>query len=271
MKQGVQDFREILAASMCPRRSAASNCRFAWSAIYRRGCATVHHRCNRFPGSSPGNMPASPATTSSFSAALTTSRPSSLRSAHAAHPDIVVWKQSRSMSEGERHAFIERFAASGRGIGFAVLGGAFAEGIDLPGERLIGAFIATLGMPQVTDVNEAMSERVQAIFGLGHEYTYLYPGLQRVTQAAGRVIRSTSDRGTLFLIDDRYNRLSVRRLIVAELVAARCSDRMRDQLRYRAHPIRCPSAMSADRFSNSIPLLLQRCAPRPFSSWRRAC
>ncbi len=131
----------------------------------------------------------------------------------ARHPDIAVWKQSRSMSEGERHAFIERFAASGRGIGFAVLGGAFAEGIDLPGERLIGAFIATLGMPQVTDVNEAMSERVQAIFGLGHEYTYLYPGLQRVAQAAGRVIRSTSDRGTLFLIDDRYNRMSVRRLL----------------------------------------------------------
>ena len=79
-----------------------------------------------------------------------------------------------------------RFAPGGRGIGFAVLGGSFGEGIDLPGDRLIGAFIATLGLPQVNPVNEQMRQRMQAVFGAGYDYTYLYPGMQKVVQAAGR-------------------------------------------------------------------------------------
>jgi len=72
-----------------------------------------------------------------------------------------------------------------------VLGGAFAEGIDLPGDRLIGAFIATLGLPQLNPVNEQIRMRMQAMFGAGYEYAYLYPGVQKVVQAAGRVIRTT--------------------------------------------------------------------------------
>jgi Rad3-related DNA helicase len=131
------------------------------------------------------------------------------------HPLIPTWRQHRSMSEDDRREFIGRFAPKGSGIGFAVLGGAFAEGIDLPGDRLIGAFIATLGLPQVNAVNEAISDALQETFGVGHEYTYLYPGLQKVTQAAGRVIRSTSDQGTLYLIDERYLRLGVRRHLPA--------------------------------------------------------
>ncbi len=127
------------------------------------------------------------------------------------HPEIPVWRQHRSMSEDHRHEFIARFALEGAGIGFAVLGGAFAEGIDLPGDRLIGAFIATLGLPQINPINEAISDSLQENFGVGHEYTYLYPGLQKVAQAAGRVIRSTSDRGTVYLIDDRYLRTDIRR------------------------------------------------------------
>jgi len=94
-----------------------------------------------------------------------------------------------------------------------VLGGAFAEGIDLPGERLIGAFIATLGLPQINPVNEQIRMRMQTMFGAGYEYAYLYPGLQKVVQAAGRVIRTTSDRGAIFLIDDRFGRREVRELL----------------------------------------------------------
>lgn len=127
------------------------------------------------------------------------------------YPSIPTWRQHRSMSENQRGEFIARFSPTGAGIGFAVLGGAFAEGIDLPGDRLIGAFIATLGLPQVNPINEAISDSLQDSFGVGHEYTYLYPGLQKVAQAAGRVIRSTSDRGTLYLIDERYLRPDVRR------------------------------------------------------------
>ena len=114
------------------------------------------------------------------------------------------------MSEAERQQFIDTFTVDGAGLGFAVLGGGFAEGIDLPGTRLIGAFIATLGLPQANCVNEEMMKRMQLLFGAGCEYTYLYPGLQKVSQAAGRVIRNLTDRGTVFLIDDRYADSKVR-------------------------------------------------------------
>lgn len=120
------------------------------------------------------------------------------------HPDIPLWQQSRGMDEGQRQGFLERFDADGQGVGFAVLGGAFGEGIDLPGSRLIGAFIATLGLAQLNPVNEQLKRRMAAIFGAGYDYTYLYPGLQKVVQAAGRVIRSQQDRGVVMLIDDRF-------------------------------------------------------------------
>lgn len=120
------------------------------------------------------------------------------------YPDISVWAQSRRMDEPARQGFLERFTPAGQGIGFAVLGGAFGEGIDLPGERLIGAFIATLGLPQMNPVNEQLKQRMGAIFGAGYDYTYLYPGLQKVVQAAGRVIRTPQDRGVVYLIDDRF-------------------------------------------------------------------
>ena len=72
------------------------------------------------------------------------------------HPGIPTWRQGRRMDEGERVAFLARFAVDGCGVGFAVLGGSFAEGIDLVGTRLIGAFIATLGLPQLNPVNEEL-------------------------------------------------------------------------------------------------------------------
>ncbi len=132
-------------------------------------------------------------------------------------PDIPVWAQSRSMNEGERSAFLARFSEHGRGVGFAVLGGAFGEGIDLPGRRLIGAFIATLGLPQINPVNEEMRERLEVMFsdsaGSGYEYAYLYPGLQKVVQAAGRVIRTTDDQGVVYLLDDRFGQRTVRDLL----------------------------------------------------------
>lgn len=131
------------------------------------------------------------------------------------HPDVPVWLQGRQMTEGARSDFLERFQAGSRGIGFAVLGGVFAEAVDLPGQRLIGAFIATLGLPQVNPVNEQMKTRLDTLFGAGHDYTYLFPGLQKVVQAAGRVIRTTTDEGVVFLIDDRFRRPEVRRLLPA--------------------------------------------------------
>jgi DNA excision repair protein ERCC-2 len=129
------------------------------------------------------------------------------------HPDIQVWLQARRMNETERAAFLDRFTPDSRGIGFAVLGGAFGEGIDLPGARLVGAFVATLGLPQINPVNEQIRLRMQATFGAGYDYTYLYPGIQKVVQAAGRVIRTETDRGVVYLIDDRFAQPAVRALL----------------------------------------------------------
>jgi DNA excision repair protein ERCC-2 len=133
----------------------------------------------------------------------------------ARHPSIPCWQQSRAMSEAAQREFLARFVADGRGIGFAVLGGAFGEAIDLPGTRLIGAFVATLGLPQLNPVNQQMKARMHEAFGEGYAYTYLFPGLQKVVQAAGRVIRGPLDRGVLYLIDDRFARAEVRRLLPA--------------------------------------------------------
>lgn len=129
------------------------------------------------------------------------------------HPEIPIWEQTPGMEELEQQEFLARFKPMGCGIGFAVLGGAFAEAIDLPGSRLTGAFIATLGLPQVNLVNEQMRERINSVYGAGYNYTYLFPGVQKVVQAAGRVIRTPSDRGIIYLIDDRFSRPEVLRLL----------------------------------------------------------
>ncbi|VVO02515.1 helicase C-terminal domain-containing protein [Pseudomonas fluorescens] len=129
------------------------------------------------------------------------------------YPYIKLWSQSRGMDEGQRQAFLEQFTTSSQGVGFAVLGGAFGEGIDLPGARLIGAFIATLGLAQLNPVNEQLKQRMAAIFGAGYDYTYLFPGVQKVVQAAGRVIRTQQDRGVVMLIDDRFAQARVQQLL----------------------------------------------------------
>ena len=136
------------------------------------------------------------------------------------HPHISTWAQTRQMNEAGREQFLDRFTPTSQGIGFAVLGGAFAEGIDLPGSRLIGAFIATLGLPQVNPVNEEIKTRMAAYFehedetgDKAYNYTYLYPGLQKVVQAAGRVIRTQQDTGVIYLMDDRFTRPDVQSLL----------------------------------------------------------
>lgn len=129
------------------------------------------------------------------------------------YPEVTVWTQTRRMDEGSKNSFLANFTESSQGIGFAVLGGAFGEGIDLPGTRLIGAFIATLGLPQLSPINENIKQRMHQLFGAGYEYAYLYPGIQKVIQAAGRVIRTDSDRGVIYLIDDRFKQTQIQELL----------------------------------------------------------
>ncbi|MFV3325968.1 ATP-dependent DNA helicase [Pseudomonas sp. NY15372] len=128
------------------------------------------------------------------------------------YPTIPRWEQAPGMDEGAREAFLARFVPDGQGVGFAVLGGAFGEGVDLPGTRLIGAFVATLGLPQVNPVNEQFKQRLGRQFGAGFDYAYLYPGVRKVIQAAGRVIRGDQDQGVLLLIDERFAEPRVRQM-----------------------------------------------------------
>ena len=77
----------------------------------------------------------------------------------------------------------------------------------------MGAFVSTLGLPQINPVNEQLRQRMQMLFGAGYDYTYLFPGLQKVVQAAGRVIRTPSDEGVVHLLDDRFALPEVQRLL----------------------------------------------------------
>ncbi len=133
----------------------------------------------------------------------------------AAAPDVPVWAQSRAMDEAAREGFLARFVPGGRGLGFAVLGGVFAEGIDLPGDRLVGVAVATLGLPPPEPLTEALRERLERTGAGGWADTYLVPGLHKVVQAAGRLIRTPDDRGALLLLDRRFADAEVRALLPA--------------------------------------------------------
>lgn len=132
-----------------------------------------------------------------------------------ARPDIPQWRQDRRMSVAAREGFLGRFHVQGQGIGFAVLGGVFAEGVDLPGSLLIGAFVATLGLPPVSPIQQAMAERLERCLGDGRGHADLVAAMHRVVQAAGRVLRTPHDRGWLWLLDDRYRREDVVALLPA--------------------------------------------------------
>jgi DNA excision repair protein ERCC-2 len=131
----------------------------------------------------------------------------------ALRPDIAQWRQDRQMGPQARQDFLARFRPQGQGIGFAVLGGVFAEGVDLPGSLLIGAFVATLGLPPVSPVQDAIAARLDQLYGAEQGYADRVPAMQKVVQAAGRVLRTPQDRGWLWLLDDRYRRADVARLL----------------------------------------------------------
>jgi DNA excision repair protein ERCC-2 len=127
--------------------------------------------------------------------------------------DITLAIQSRRMSEQDRELFIDQFNQQNNLLGLAVLGGAFSEGIDLAGDALKGVFIATLGLPQINPINEHLRQVMQDQFGQGYDFTYTYPGIQKVIQAAGRVIRTTSDEGYVWLLDQRYKQPHIQKLL----------------------------------------------------------
>ncbi len=119
------------------------------------------------------------------------------------------------MSEEERNAFLEQFSAGNEFtlVGFAVMGGVFGEGIDLLGDRLSGAAIGGVGLPQICLEREIIRDYFQKMINRGFEYSYMYPGMNKVMQAAGRVIRTETDKGIILLIDERFALAQYRRLL----------------------------------------------------------
>jgi DNA excision repair protein ERCC-2 len=110
------------------------------------------------------------------------------------------------MDENARTAFLDRFAVDNSQtlVGFAVMGGIFGEGIDLVGDRLSAAAIVGVGLPAITLERELIRTYFDQAINSGFEYAYTYPGMNRVLQAAGRVIRTETDRGVVVLIDSRF-------------------------------------------------------------------
>ena len=130
------------------------------------------------------------------------------------HPSVPVLVQRPGISESQRDAFLAAFSAEHGEtlVGFAVLGGIFSEGIDLVGERLIGAVIVGVGLPQLCVERNLVRDYFQHQNAMGFEYAYTFPGMNRVLQAIGRVIRSETDCGVVVLIDARFNETRYRRL-----------------------------------------------------------
>lgn len=122
------------------------------------------------------------------------------------YPLVEAIIQQPAMQEEEKESFLRCFQQdSGRGlVGFAVMGGMFSEGIDLAGDRLIGAVIVGVGLPQVCFERDIIMDFFRNKNNMGFEYAYMYPGMNKVMQAAGRVIRSELDRGVVLLIDERF-------------------------------------------------------------------
>lgn len=125
--------------------------------------------------------------------------------------------QDRGMSDTDRELFLSQFSAGSQEslIGLAVMGGVFGEGIDLVGDRLVGAVIVGVGVPQVCLENDLIKDYFDRQNGSGFAYAYQYPGFNRVLQATGRVIRTETDRGVILLIDDRFIHSRYRQLYPA--------------------------------------------------------
>ena len=126
--------------------------------------------------------------------------------------------QTTGMKEEEREEFLGEFEKERKHslVGFCVMGGIFGEGIDLKEELLIGAIVVGTGLPQVGQEREILKQYFEAHGGEGFDYAYRYPGMNKVLQAAGRVIRTKEDKGVIALLDERFLQREYRRLFPRE-------------------------------------------------------
>lgn len=119
---------------------------------------------------------------------------------------LTIIMQHSNMNEAEREEFLQAFEQedSGTLVAFCVMGGIFGEGIDLKNDRLIGAVIVGTGLPQISNEREILKQYYDKQGLSGFDYAFRYPGINKVLQAAGRVIRTQEDRGIIVLLDERF-------------------------------------------------------------------
>ena len=124
----------------------------------------------------------------------------------AKYPKIKSMLQGKNMTAAEKEEFLAAFSRESGTylVAFCVMGGIYSEGIDLAGDSLIGSVVVGIGMPSLSYEREVMAEYFEEKYESGKQYAYVYPGMNRVFQAAGRVIRREDDRGVIVLIDDRF-------------------------------------------------------------------
>ena len=132
--------------------------------------------------------------------------------------NVSIITQSRFMKESDKQSFLENFKTESEKttVGLLVLGGVFSEGIDLVGDRLIGAIIISVGLPQLNFERDRLKDyfnQDDVDSQLGFLYAYTYPGINKVLQAAGRVIRTENDRGFILYIDSRFRQTPYRTII----------------------------------------------------------
>ena len=126
-------------------------------------------------------------------------------------------EQTSAMNEREREEFLEEFEKKEESlVAFCIMGGIFSEGIDLIGEKLIGAIMVGTGIPQIGNEREILRSYYEERGENGFDYAYRYPGMNKVLQAAGRVIRTSEDRGIILLLDERFRQREYRNLFPVE-------------------------------------------------------
>ena len=129
--------------------------------------------------------------------------------------DIRYIKQTRDMEDKDKDKFLSFFELdpSKTTVGFAVLGGIFSEGIDFYSDKLIGAIVVGVGIPQISFERDLIKEHFDSEEINGYEYAYVNPGITKIIQAAGRVIRSENDKGIIVFIDDRFTQYKYRNIL----------------------------------------------------------
>lgn len=134
--------------------------------------------------------------------------------------------QEKMMSEEKREEFLGEFSKKRNGnlLGLCVMGGVFSEGIDLTEERLVGVFVVGTGIPQICHEREILRKYFEEKNGKGFEYAYVYPGMNKVLQSAGRVIRTEKDRGIILLLDERFLQRKCQEIFPKEWTDVKTSD-----------------------------------------------